>query len=133
MNCRRLTCESGFVKNRVHEVARRVPGEGTASSIRPVRAGSEPKNKNTRVGFSEARHGLAPIIVVTVCTTFFPCDELAVRDKAGTTRAGNNFTIELNEPVWVAGHRCDCTGRGARIYVESALDSNGGYHTQAVL
>jgi hypothetical protein len=39
----------------------------------------------------------------------------------------------LNEPVWVAGHRCDCTGGGARIYVKSALDSNGGYHTQAVL
>lgn len=96
-------------------------------------AGGEAENKNARIRIAEAGNRFSPIFVLAVGASFFSRYEFAVRDEAGTTRAGNNFTIELNEPVWVAGHRCDCTGGGARIYVKSALDSNGGYHTQAVL
>ena len=68
-------------------------------------AGSEAKYKDACVGIPEAGDWFSPIIVVAVGAAFFPRDEFAVGNKAGTAGTGNHIAIKFNEPVWTPGHR----------------------------
>jgi hypothetical protein len=53
------------------------------------------------MGIAEPRNGLAPVFAIAVSAALFAGDLLAVFDQSGTTRAGDDLTIENCEPVRV--------------------------------
>src|SRR5246127_394844 len=97
-----LVGKSSLIEHRIHELAGGVAGEGAAGSVRAVRAGSQSHNQNTRAGIAESRHGLAPVLPVTIGAALLTRDFLAVSDQARATSATDNFAIQNREPRHLA-------------------------------
>jgi hypothetical protein len=75
--------EAELVKDRVHEVAGSVTGEGSAGAVGSVSAWSETEDEDTCSGVAEARHGPGPVGLVLIGAAFCFTDALAVVAEAG--------------------------------------------------
>jgi hypothetical protein len=87
--------EAKLVEDGIHEVARAVAGEGTASSVGSVGSGSEAEDEDSRAGVAEAGDGASPVGLVLVGAAFGFADTLAVGTKAGAAIAGNDCLMNL--------------------------------------
>ena len=94
MNRRRLIGEARFVKRSKKPIAAPISGEDATGSISPVSRGREPYHKQPRSRIAEARHRLAPILLIGEAANPFARDSLAPVDQARAKPARYNFVLQ---------------------------------------
>ena len=95
--------EAELVKDRVHEVAGAVSGEGTPGTVGAVGAGSEAEDEDAGAWIAEAGDGSCPVFVVLVGATAGRADAGAIVAQAGTEFAcgdGGADAVEIGCGSW---------------------------------
>lgn len=87
--------EAELVKDRIHEVAGSVTGEGSAGAVGSMSAWSETEDEDTCAGVTEARDGLSPVGLVLIGAAFCFTDALAVVAEAGAPLTRDDGTVNL--------------------------------------
>src|SRR5258708_17838718 len=90
-----LRREARFVQHGIHEVSGTVAGERTTCAIGSMRSRRESQNQHSRIGITETRNRLGPVVPAQVGAAFLSSDLSAIRDEPRASRTRDDLLIEL--------------------------------------
>jgi hypothetical protein len=88
-----LVGEPGAVHRGEEPVARAVAGKDPAGAVAAVRRRREAEDQDARRGVAEARHGPAPVLLVSERGALLACNPLAPLDQPRAAPAGRDTSL----------------------------------------